>query len=122
MSINTLNQSERRKLQRYAVEDLAIAITKNHDARMGRIVNISQGGMAIRYFAEREWLADRELIDILFERRFFMTNVPVRNVRDFAVSKDSINNHRERQCCLEFAPLSSEQKLLLQEFITKQKQ
>ena len=79
MSSNS-NQDERRKHQRYDVQHLAIAVPKRSTSQVARIVNISKGGMAVRYLDQRDWLGDAPVIDILINSNFFMTNIPVKNI------------------------------------------
>ena len=114
------NQSERRKYPRYEVPHLAMAVPRKPTSQVARIVNISRGGMAVRYLDQDEWLGNSSSIDILVNSDFFMTDIPINNICDFKVANQvafSIIN--ERQCCLQFGALSSNQELLLDEFIMK---
>ncbi|MDX1775226.1 MAG: PilZ domain-containing protein [Desulfobulbales bacterium] len=114
------HQSERRKHQRYEVPHLAIAVPKRPTAQVARIVNISKGGLAVRYLDQEDWLGHARAIDILVNSNFFMTNIPITNINDFKVKNQvSFSIVSERQCCLEFGPLSSEQELQLKEFILR---
>jgi c-di-GMP-binding flagellar brake protein YcgR len=83
-------------------------------------VNISKGGMAVRYLDQSDWLENAEAIDILVNSNFFMTNIPIENVNDFKVENQvSFSVIDERQCCLQFGSISPEQELLLDDFILK---
>jgi hypothetical protein len=116
------NQQDRREHQRFIVKDLAIAVTKKQDSQIGKILNISSGGMAVQYFDRDVWLADAEYIDIIYERKYFIRNIPVQNINDFMVEDQGKSNRfRERQCCLKFGLLSNEQEKLLGEFIQNQR-
>jgi hypothetical protein len=113
-------QNERRKHQRFEVSSLAIAVPIQSTSQVARIVNISKGGMAVRYLDQNDWLGNADSIDILVGSNFFMTKVPIENIRDFKVENHvSFSIINERQCCLQFGSLSPEQELLLQEFIMK---
>ena len=113
-------QSERRKHPRYEVKNLAIAVPNKATPPVGRIVNISKGGMAVRYLDQDEWLGDANAVDILINSTFFLTRIPVKNISDFKIENQvSFSIMSERQCCLEFGALSPEQKSLLDEFIVK---
>jgi len=82
-------------------------------------VNISKGGMAVRYLDQNDWLGNADAIDILVNSNFFMTKIPIENVSDFKVNNQiSFSIINERQCCLQFGTLSPEQESLLHEFIT----
>jgi hypothetical protein len=113
-------QNERRKHQRFEVSSLAIAVPIQSTSQVARIVNISKGGMAVRYLDQNDWLGNADSIDTLVGSNFFMTKVPIENIRDFKVENHvSFSIINERQCCLQFGSLSPEQELLLQEFIMK---
>jgi c-di-GMP-binding flagellar brake protein YcgR len=114
------HQSERRQHERFLVKDLAIAVPNKPASQVGRIVNISKGGMAVRYLDQSDWLENAEAIDILVNSNFFMTNIPIENVHDFKVENQvSFSIIDERQCCLKFGSLSPDQASLLDEFIVK---
>ena len=114
------HQSERRKHQRFEVKSLAIAVPNKPTSQVARIVNISKGGMAVRYLDQNDWLENADAIDILVNSNFFMTKIPIENVCDFKVNNQvSFSIINERQCCLQFGSLSPEQELLLQEFMMK---
>ena len=113
-------QSERRKHERYNVPQLAIAVPKRPTSQVARIINISKGGMAVRYLDQNDWLGNANAVDILVNSNFFMTNIPIENVCDFKVENEvSFSIINERQCCLQFGTLSSEQALLINDFIVK---
>jgi len=118
--LSDVEQKERRKYQRYQVKDLAIAVTNKPTSQIGRIVNISKGGMAVRYVDHNDWLENADAIDILINSNFFMTNIPIHNVSDFKVKNQvSFSIINERQCCLQFGSLSPEHEVKLDEFIQK---
>jgi hypothetical protein len=48
--------SERRKHPRYQVQSLVIAVPNKPHMQVARIVNISKGGMAVRYVENDDWL------------------------------------------------------------------
>lgn len=74
----------------------------------------------MRYLDQEDWADDADTIDILIDSNFFMTNIPVQNVNDFKVENQvSFSVMNERQCCVQFGPLSSEQLILLDEFISE---
>ena len=76
--------------------------------------------MAVRYLDQTDWLGEAEALDILINSDFFLTRIPIRGISDFEVkNRVSFSIINERQCCLQFGALTSEQQLLLDEFITK---
>ena len=111
------HQGERRKHDRFEVRNLAIAVPNKPSSQIARIVNISKGGLAVRYLEQTNWLGNADAIDILVNSSFLMTNIPIKHVSDYKVdNKVSFSIISERQCCLQFGPLSPEQELLLDEF------
>jgi hypothetical protein len=87
-------------------------------SQVARIVNISKGGLSVRYLEQTNWLGNADAIDILVNSNFLMTNIPIISVNDFKVENHiSFSIISERQCCLQFGPLSPEQELLLDKFI-----
>jgi c-di-GMP-binding flagellar brake protein YcgR len=114
------NQTERRQHERYQVPNLVIALPKKSSAQIARIVNISKGGMAVRYLDQNDWLGPANKIDILANSDFFLTNMPIKLIRDFKIENDiSFSITRERQCCLQFGQMSDEQQAKLDEFILR---
>ncbi|MBE9520699.1 MAG: PilZ domain-containing protein [Proteobacteria bacterium] len=112
------SQTERRKHERYQVPNLVVALPKKSSAQIARIINISEGGMAVRYLDQNDWLGPANKIDVLANSNFFMTNIPISSVRDFKVENDiSFSIISERQCCLKFGELTPEQHKQLDEFI-----
>jgi hypothetical protein len=111
------HQGERRKHDRFEVRNLAIAVPNKPSSQIARIVNISKGGLAVRYLEQTNWLGNADAIDILVNNSFLMSNILIKTVSDFKVENSvSFSIISERQCCLQFGPLSPEQELLLDEF------
>ena len=99
--------TERRKHPRYQVPKLVIAVPQKSNSQVARIVNFSKGGIAVRYMALKDLLGEAKEIDIHVNSDFFMTSIPIENIRDFKVSNQvSLSVIQERQCCLQFGALS----------------
>ena len=113
-------KGERRKHERYKVSELAIALPNKPSSEIARIVNISRGGMAVRYLDQSNWLGDAAEVDILVHSDFLLANVPIANVCDFKVENQlSFSIITERQCCLQFGPLPADKETLLEDFIAR---
>jgi hypothetical protein len=111
---------ERRKHQRYKVKELAIAVPNKPSSEIARIVNISKGGMAVRYLDQSNWLGNAADVDILVNSDFLMANIPIENIFDFKVENHlSFSIITERQCCLQFGQLPADKEAMLEEFIAK---
>ena len=112
--------TERRKHPRFQVQSLVMAVPSNADLQIARVVNISKGGMAVRYINQDQWLAEAGQIDIFVNSDFFMTGIPVEGVHDSRVDHNSsFSLIAERQCNLQFGSLSPAQENLLDEFIRR---
>ena len=95
--------TERRKHPRHQVPKLVIAVPQQSDSQVARVIDISKGGMAVRYADQKDWLGEAKEIDILVNSDFFMTSIPIKNICDFKVSNwESHSIIQERQCCLQF--------------------
>lgn len=113
-------QTDRRKYQRYQLPDLVIAIPNNPEPHVARIVNVSKGGMAVRYIDQDNWLGKAEKINIFVSSNFSIKSLPIKCVRDFNISDHvSFSIIQERQCCLQFTNLTPTQESMLDEFIMK---
>ena len=113
-------QTERRQYERYKVTNLVVALPKRSSAQIAKIINISKGGMAVRYLDQSDWLGSASTIDVVANSNFFMSNIPISAVSDFKIENDvSFSIIRERQCCLQFGELSPEQRDKLDEFIVQ---
>ncbi|MBW2467482.1 MAG: PilZ domain-containing protein [Deltaproteobacteria bacterium] len=113
-------QTERRKHKRYQLPELVIAVPNKSEPQVARIVNISKGGMAVRYVDQNDWLGEAHEVNIFVNNDFLMNSIPIECIRDFSVENQvSFSIIKERQCCLQFGSLNPEQESLLDEFIMK---
>ena len=111
---------ERRKHQRFQVANLVIAVPQKSNSQVARIVDISKGGMSVRYIDQKDWLGEAKEIDIFVTSDFFMDSVPIESIHDFKGDNQvSFSIIQERQCCLKFGSLSPAQESRLDEFIMK---
>ena len=117
---NPSSQVERRKHPRYQLSELVIALPDNPEPHVARIVNVSKGGMAVRYVDQDNWLGEADKIDIFVNSGFCINGIPIQCVRDFNIDDHvSFSIMPERQCSLQFKDLSPAQESLLDEFIMK---
>jgi len=129
---NTCDGKERRSEQRYRVNEQAIAVLKagSHFTRLGRIVDVSRGGLAFDYLlldgATSQKMSDDVAgihLNILTEDGFMiMSDVPVQPVSDRLLQRE------ERfyaavptcRCGVRFDDLSVGQRERLGEFLLHQ--
>ena len=111
---------ERRQHKRFKTQNLIIAVLRNTSAKVAQIVNISKGGMAVRYVDEGDWFGNAKEVNILKNTDFLMAEVPVNVIRDFRYHDDEhFTLAMERQSCVEFGELSPEQQDRLDYLIMK---
>ncbi len=111
---------ERRRFKRYLVQDGVVAVPISSTIKIGKIMDISKGGISVRYVDDEVWQSNTFELDILLaDDDFYLPKVPIKaTVSDFEVEKDiPFSFITERQCGLEFGNLSEEQLSLLNDFI-----
>jgi c-di-GMP-binding flagellar brake protein YcgR len=113
--------AERRRHTRYPVQRKAYALLKIQESKLGRIVNISKGGLAFRYMTARKRLKDTLDIDIMItDNGFRLDNIRVRIISEHEVADEGpFSFLKIRQLGVEFADLSQEQDARLDYFIQK---
>ena len=113
-------QLERRQHKRFKIRNLMIAVQNRSNTKVAQVVNISQGGMAVRYVDEGELMTSTTEINILKNTDFFMTEVPVDVIRDFRYDdEEHFTTVMERQSCMKFGNLEPEQQDRLDYLIMK---
>ena len=70
--------SDRRKHKRHAVSDDAIAAC---NTKIGRIINISEGGMAANFFTDEPFSEEDKATILCRTKNLLIENMPIRLVR-----------------------------------------
>lgn len=110
--------TERRRHKRFQVNDLVIAVSTEVSSQFGKIVNISRGGLRIRYVSDQKPTAGTSELNILTDQ-FYISSVPCRIVwENEAENTSSFNNRTDWYCGLEFGDLSETQRLQLEELMS----
>jgi hypothetical protein len=115
-----MEKSERRKLVRFAVKDIAFAVLKTDtDEELGQIINISPGGLAFQYFVGNRSIQKSDVLDMLLpDNGFHIDNIKFKTVADFEMSNElPFSSIRKRQQSVCFSSLSVEQKADIEKFI-----
>jgi hypothetical protein len=109
---------ERRKYKRFTVTTDASVAFVPYFSKQGRIIDISEGGLAFRYISGKKgfW---REFIAILIDRfDFFLKDIPFQIVSDFQVRRVNFFGVKPiRRCGGKFGNLTSSQTAKLEYFI-----
>jgi hypothetical protein len=111
-------ERERRKFKRLSVLDTAFAVFSPNYAKLGKIKDISRGGLSFEYIGEEglEVEDDSSQIDILFSGGgLYMTEIPVKTTNDIRIQKSHTFTSRVqiRRCGVQFGELTLGQTALL---------
>jgi hypothetical protein len=113
-------ERERRKYRRLSVTDLAFAVFMPNYSKLGKITDISKGGLAIEYVAEEVLNDGSSHIDIFFAGGgLYMAGIPIKTIHDIRCQKPTkmISSIKVRRCGLQFGELTQEQEAQLDFFL-----
>jgi len=114
---------ERRKHERFQVEDGALAVLKPpwpHSTRLGQIIDISRGGLAFRCIASEERSNGSCELSIIFaDHGFYLNKLPINTISDFETAKMPFASMTPRRRSVQFEELTHDQMSKLEYFIQK---
>ena len=106
-------ETERRKFARFLAQDTAFAVLRPDFTKLGKIKDISGGGLAFEYIAYEWQKKDSPEMDIfLSEGRFHLSKIASKIVYDFKIVEEyqtSIDRIERRLCGLQFGGLTEGQ-------------
>ncbi len=115
-----------RKFRRFGLEDLAFAVFRPEFKKLGRIKDISRGGLACVYLDKQdigENFSKLEIDILLSNGEFYMSMIPCEIIYDKKMVEDeykSTISFMDSRCCgLKFGHLSKEQTTQLELFLKK---
>ncbi len=110
---------ERRKHKRFQVPKRTLSAFGPHFAKIGRIVDISMGGVAFHHNGGKEPSSGSHKLDIILsERDFYLGDVSYRTISDLEIpDKAPSRSIAMRRGSLEFRKLTHNQKSRLEQFI-----
>lgn len=110
---------ERRRHQRFQAEDGAMVTLHHYASLVGRIIDISKGGLAFRYMDTDERPRGSFQMDILVEKAgFLLEKVPAKTISDLELPKEfSYSPTTMRRQGVRFGDLTENQKSKLEFFI-----
>ena len=114
---------ERREHERLLLKDSSFAALGSNYARVGKIKNISRGGLAFEYIAGESGSRDSSQVDIFMTGDVFhMHHVPCRLVYEIDVRIPNVHDQyvkilTTKRCGLAFAELSEADRAKLEFFI-----
>ena len=112
-------ETERRKEKRYQVKKGAFVAVRPLYEKIGRVTNISQGGLAFRYMdTGSQEKGTRELDIFVISNAFRLDRIPVRIISDLDVPEKPFPGSLPlRDCRAEFGELNRDQAVQLDYFI-----
>jgi len=110
---------EDRQHNRVKVDDGGFAELTPGFPVLGKIIDISRGGLAFRYVASETRTNGSAVLNILTtDRRFCLEKIPARIIRDSAMPGEfSFGSITLRHCAVQFRALTPSQELDLENFI-----
>lgn len=109
---------ERRKHKRYQVESGGLVLVGWYYETVGRIMDISEGGMAFRYMPHGETQNESDLTIVLSEANFYLDEVPVKTISDFQLAEGiSATTITPRRCGVQFMDPTGSQRAQIEFFI-----
>lgn len=116
----TTHKDHRKQKRFQAPEDVFVGVGP-HDIQVGRLRDMSMGGLAFCYIGNGDPLEGSHCVDLFMaEEDFYLSRFPVKAVSDVAVlGKAPSATTTIKRCCLKFKRLTHEQRACLNEFIHK---
>ena len=111
--------SERRKYKRFQAQDRAFAAFSSSVKEIGQIIDISKGGLAVRYLPSQDQVTDSSDLEIfLANNGFHLKKVPFKTISDFEIpSEFAISSIAMRRRGVQFGKLSHIQTSQLEHFL-----
>ena len=118
---NSIKLCDRRNHIRYWAQSGSVAIPRASSAKIGRIIDISRKGLAVRYKGEKNWLNGASQIDImLVDDNYYLSKVSAKIVSDYECTFYASGRMREeKRCGLQFRNLSKYQLTEIDQFLQK---
>ncbi len=108
---------ERRQFERYATDDSLFATFRPHFDRIGKVKDISKGGMSIEYTVYEEFGKTESVEVDLFSHKadFHLSRLSCKVVYDTGSSDyQGFSGFEVRRCGLEFSNLSPRQRAMVE--------
>ncbi len=99
--------------------EIACDVFRSKPIKLGRINNISMGGLVFRYIESQAQSNESSVLDILFsDCGFYLGNVSFKTISDIELSEDvPIDSVKMRQLRVQFKKITPKQKIQLDYFI-----
>ena len=85
--MNCSKSNDQRRFRRFNAKEGAFAVLRNGDSKIGQLVDISRGGLGLRYISEEDGTDGFYELDIfLTNEGFYIKRVPFKTVSDFEIT------------------------------------
>ena len=108
---------ERRKHKRFEVPIGAFVVLGPHSTMVGRIIDISMGGLTFRHVDKEEPSGGLYELDVFHENDFCLKHVPCENVSDLETYESPFGSFIIRESAVQFRDLTPRQMSQLEYFI-----
>ena len=117
--ISETERDERRGSKRFHASMGAFAVLGPSAVKVGRVIDISMGGLAFRHVDKKEPMSGLNELDVfMIDDDFHVNKIPFEAVSDYEIANEGPSVHkRSRQSGLRFGALSSSQRSRLEYFI-----
>jgi len=113
-----MERVERRKHKRFTVDNGALVLLGWYYERVGRIMDISEGGVAFRYSPHEEEKDGSDLAIVLPETNFYLDEVPTKTISDLELAdKIPTTSITARRCGVQFTSPTDYQRTQIEFFI-----
>lgn len=108
---------ERRRHQRFQVPSSAFAGLGPYFGKVGRILDLSMGGLAFRYIGLEEPNGSTYIDVFMDDLDFYLRSLPFKTISDFPVVTDGTTTMALRRRGVRFGKLTPQQRAALEDFI-----
>jgi len=108
------------KIQGKSMGCIALTVFNAKPAKLGKIDNISMGGLMFHHADNKEQLSQSLILDILLaDCGFYLANIPFKTITDVVIPDEVFSDAIEiRQVRLQFKKLNTIQQARLEDFIS----
>ena len=109
-------EAERRKFRRLLPQEVTFATLRPHFTKLGKVKDISRGGLAFEYILNETQYTGSSEIDIFSGDRFYLPRIPSKIVYDMEIAEE-YQGLLKRRCGLQFGNLTKKQAAKLEFFL-----
>ena len=110
---------ERRKHQRFQLPSSAFVGLGPYFGTVGRIVDISMGGLAFRHLGQEEPNGSTYIDIFMNDLDFYLRNLSYKTISDFPMVTDGRTTVTLRRRSVKFSKMTPQQKAALKDFIER---